>query len=395
MKNVHIFCVRSPDASGKGDQVIYNQRCEQFSSMSDVQNVNIYCLDKRIKNYRPNLSKVTTHHVKSNIFYRAVMFAVLLIFKRMPIQSSVFYSSGLVKIARNIDKNDIIVIGTVRLMYLLKVASTHRCILDMIDIMSKTFGQIGLSSRNPLKRYVYQFEARRLAYAEKRATQINKLNLLVSEYDGKEQHLVHSNVYTIPIMSKGLSKTGSSTSADCATTTTVGFHGNLDYLPNAEACRFILTEVMPKVQSMGVKFVCTGRRPKADLVQIFKRYSKDAQIIESPVDIFSIVSTFDIYLAPIFKGAGMQNKLIEAAELEVPIVTTQKAALPLGFENLNHCLIAEDAAEFCEAISMLLKDPNLRRRLTANAYKKINSIYSLSSVTQSLEKVLGTSSASI
>lgn len=387
MRNAHIFCIRSPSLSGKGDQVIYHQRCEQLSAIDEIKSVHVYCMDKAITQYNPPSRKVFAHYVRVNLISRMVFCLALLLFDRQAIQSSIFFSKAFIDIAKKIDDRDLVIVGTVRLYYLLKFVKSKLCILDMIDVISETYSQLDKRSENFLKRQIYSFEAKRLRELERRAALSNKFNFLVSEIDKNAEHLRGGNLFVIPIMSKGLKPLVNRSSPRIHRNFTLGFHGNLDYFPNVEACHFIMKKIMPQLPDGPWKFLCAGRRPSTELRSQFRHKNHYAELIESPSDIYSIVGAYDLYIAPIFSGAGMQNKLLEAAEMMVPIITTKKASLPLGFEHGKHCLVADSSEEFCAAICRLHNSTFLAEYLVGNAQELIESRYSLEATVNLIKNI--------
>lgn len=386
--NVNLFCIRPPDPSGKGDQVIYHQRCQQFSTLSSVDVVNVFCLSKEIIEYIPPSKKVRCHFVKTNLFIRVLMAIYLLVFKRAPIQSSIFFSLEMAKIARKLDENSVCLIGSLRLNYILDFAKCRFKILDMIDVMSKSYKQFARNERQFYKRLIYSFEANRLRHAEYQITRANKLNFLVSSDDATAQHLCAENIQVIPIMVKGIKNRSTRETADRTKCFVIGFHGNLEYAPNAEACSFIIKEIAPRLYSSDINIIITGRNPRSELISEILMLEPVAKLIRNPSDIFSVIDQFDVYLAPIFMGAGMQNKLLEAAELGIPIITTEKAAKPLGFKHGEHCLIAETADGFYEAVNILRNSGDLRKLLAANAKRVISDNHSAGKISKKIEKLI-------
>ena len=69
-------------------------------------------------------------------------------------------------------------------------------------------------------------------------------------------------------------------------------------------------------------------------------------------------------------GASMQNKLIEFMAMEKAVVATTVANKGIRATSGDHLVIADDAAEFANAILSLLGDPDRRATLerAARAY---------------------------
>ena len=82
-------------------------------------------------------------------------------------------------------------------------------------------------------------------------------------------------------------------------------------------------------------------------------------------------------LVPILSGSGMRMKILEAAALGMPIVTTCVGKEGLDFADEVHCLVADTPQAFAYAIARLLKDASLRRELALNAQALFKMKYSI------------------
>ena len=70
-----------------------------------------------------------------------------------------------------------------------------------------------------------------------------------------------------------------------------------------------------------------------------------------------------VSIVPVFHATGVQMKLIESLYLGVPTVTTSRVARQAGVKENVHCLVADSSEEWRQAVSLLLRDMELRERL--------------------------------
>jgi glycosyltransferase involved in cell wall biosynthesis len=63
-----------------------------------------------------------------------------------------------------------------------------------------------------------------------------------------------------------------------------------------------------------------------------------------------------LFVAPLFTGAGLQNKLLEAMSMQVPCVASSIPNASLKATENKHLLIANNEYEFVEKIIQLLND---------------------------------------
>ena len=105
------------------------------------------------------------------------------------------------------------------------------------------------------------------------------------------------------------------------------------------------------------------------------------------VDSIADVAGGGIMLVPILSGSGMRMKILEAAALAMPIVTTSVGKEGLAFENQVHCLVADSPQAFADAITLLLRDKALRRKLALNAQELFARNYSIESLVEVRQQV--------
>jgi len=83
-----------------------------------------------------------------------------------------------------------------------------------------------------------------------------------------------------------------------------------------------------------------------------------------------------IMIVPITIGSGIRMKILEASSLGVPFITTSIGAEGIPVENGKHCLIADNPAEFVDAI-FRMKDDKQRQMFIQNANHLVKERYSL------------------
>jgi len=83
-----------------------------------------------------------------------------------------------------------------------------------------------------------------------------------------------------------------------------------------------------------------------------------------------------IMVVPIFEGSGIRMKILEAAQLGIPFISTTVGCMGLPFEHGKHCLIADSSDAFKVALDTL-DDSEKRNRLARNAFSLVREQYSL------------------
>ena len=99
-----------------------------------------------------------------------------------------------------------------------------------------------------------------------------------------------------------------------------------------------------------------------------------------------------IFVAPLFSGAGMQNKLLEAMSMRLPCVTTSLVNNGIGAIPDEHLLLAEDAKTFAKQIIFLYEHQSLREKMALAGRRFIENRYDWSQsneiLRQQIERIL-------
>jgi glycosyltransferase involved in cell wall biosynthesis len=86
-------------------------------------------------------------------------------------------------------------------------------------------------------------------------------------------------------------------------------------------------------------------------------------------DIRTAYSEARIFVAPLFSGAGLQNKILEAMSMQIPCITTSIVNISVQAKMESEILIANSAAEFISKIQLLLMSEELQTSISTQARK--------------------------
>ena len=165
------------------------------------------------------------------------------------------------------------------------------------------------------------------------------------------------------------------------------FVGSLDWLPNQDGVRYFVKRIWPDVrrQHPQAVFQIVGRNPTSSVVQLGKE--PGVEVVGSVPDVRPYLSEAAVVVVPLLVGGGTRLKIYEALAMQKVVVST-----PLGAEGLEvtpgqHLLLAEQPAEFAEAIHKLLTDVAFRNRLAEQAREFVVENYSAERVARQFEQV--------
>lgn len=131
------------------------------------------------------------------------------------------------------------------------------------------------------------------------------------------------------------------------------FAGNMNYPPNIAAAIFLVEEIIPKLKSQfpNVTALIAGANPSAEVLNLA---SESVTVSGWMNDIREAYCESRVFVAPMFIGAGMQNKILEAMSSELPVITTTLAAEAFKEKDLSKIIEANSSFEFAKAIQYYL-----------------------------------------
>ncbi|RME68267.1 MAG: glycosyltransferase, partial [Alphaproteobacteria bacterium] len=136
----------------------------------------------------------------------------------------------------------------------------------------------------------------------------------------------------------------------------VAFTGAMDYWANVDAVSWFVSGVWPRLRAVHphARFFIVGGKPAA-AVQALAR--QPGVVVTGRVDdVRPYLKAADVAVAPMRVARGVQNKVLEAMAMGLPVVTT-----PAGLEGIDarageHLLVAADAGAFAQAVLDMLAD---------------------------------------
>ncbi|MEN3037656.1 MAG: glycosyltransferase family 4 protein [Candidatus Kryptonium sp.] len=166
----------------------------------------------------------------------------------------------------------------------------------------------------------------------------------------------------------------------------MSFIGNLSYFPNADAVYFFTREILPQIlkEEPEARFYVVGQNPTKKM----KKMSSEKIIITGFVnEIKYEYLKSAVVVAPIRFGAGMQNKIVEALALGIPVVATSVAVNGLPGELKDLVFVSDDPKEFAKNVVAVIRDPNIRKQVQIRRYI-VKDTLSLEVIGQKLENYL-------
>jgi len=154
------------------------------------------------------------------------------------------------------------------------------------------------------------------------------------------------------------------------------FVASLNYAPNADAAQHFVTNIWPRIRAAepGAEFHVAGREPEQ--VAASAHPPDGVRFLGFVDDLQAAYAEAAVVVCPIRVGAGTRIKLVEAAALGKPIVSTTIGAEGLHLADGTEILLRDTPDAFADACVFLLRDRKIARRLGLAARERAERLYS-------------------
>lgn len=135
------------------------------------------------------------------------------------------------------------------------------------------------------------------------------------------------------------------------------FTGQMDYAPNIDACVRTAEHILPLIRKTypHASFHVVGRNPPERLSALHMR--NGVHVWGRVPEVQPWLAAADLALVPLQIGRGVQNKVLEAMAMSLPVVLTPEAATGIRARDGTEFVLASNDAELAQACIALLDDP--------------------------------------
>jgi len=262
------------------------------------------------------------------------------------------------------------------------VKDIHSCpkTLDFMDALSKGMERRAQKSYYPIK-WIFAEEARRLQKYESKIFDYFEHQIIISKQD--QTYITHPDASKIHVLSNGISDDFLK-SSNSEKKYDLLFTGNMSYAPNVLACAYIHEQIKPLLDKK-IKIALVGANPHRSV----KSYHSEQVLVTGWVEnIRTYYLASKVFLAPMFSGSGMQNKILEAMASGLPCITTNLVNNAIGAKVGEEILIAETPEDFIKQIQSLMDDDDLYTSISEKAKKFVTEKYNWKELNQKLSTII-------
>jgi polysaccharide biosynthesis protein PslH len=162
-------------------------------------------------------------------------------------------------------------------------------------------------------------------------------------------------------------------------TATLLFTGNYEYPPNVDAALRLAREILPRVQARypAVKLWLVGNAPPPELQAL---QSERITVTGRVPDVRDYLARATVFVCPLWQGAGIKNKVLEALAIGCPVVATPLSVDGIAVQPERHALIAAEVDTLAAATIRALEDGELRQALSLNGRALVEAHYTWAEV---------------
>ena len=379
---------RFPYPINKGDKLRSFHQIKELSKQNDIYLISL----SEIKVPKSSIKQLDKYCKSVHVYHISLINRIFNLFKTLinnrPFQVNYFYHRKIQKkINSNISviKPDHIFCQLVRTALYVKDEHSIPKTLDYMDALSK-----GLERRIKISKFwqkpFVKMEWQRMKRFENLAFEFFNNHIIISSSDRNEiAHINNKNIEIIPngIDANYYQKIITDKIYDLI------FIGNLSYVPNIEAAKFISKKIFPLLQEKvpNIKILISGSNPSKKVLRLSNENIKVTGWVD---DIRETYCSGKVFFAPMSLGSGLQNKLLEAMSLGIPCITSNLCNESLGATHMKNIIIGNSIEQYISQIINILSKPELISEIGKNGRKFVNKKFSWESSNKILMEILKT-----
>jgi glycosyltransferase involved in cell wall biosynthesis len=234
-------------------------------------------------------------------------------------------------------------------------------VLFQHNVESEIWRRHEATAGNPLKKMMYGMEFRKMLRYEQ--VEVRKFHHVVAVSESDRSLMtqwVDADRVTVVPTGVDLSEYRPDPSAP-EPGQLVTFVGAMDWEPNVDGVEYFCNEIWPAIRAEvpEARFRIVGRNPDRRV----QRWASDSVEVTGRVpSVVEHLRQSAVVIVPLRIGGGTRLKIYEAMASGKAVVSTTVGAEGLDIHHGRDIMLADDARSFAQAVIMLLRDRELRRR---------------------------------
>jgi len=274
-----------------------------------------------------------------------------------------------------------------------------RVVMDFVDADSAKFEAYAQGGSGP-RRWIDAREARLLRAEEGRLAARAAVSLLVTSAEqalfAERLHPALRDRVRLAVLANGIdaqlfnpAQVPAEPQLEAGAGPRLIFTGQMDYAPNVAAAVRAIDRIMPRIRAVfpEATFDVVGRNPAAELCA--RDGVNGARIRGRVDDVRPWLRGADLALVPLEIARGVQNKVLEAMAMALPVVLSRGAATGIDAHDGVHFCIGDDDASLANAALALLQDTRQAAAMGQAARQRVVETASWEAALSGLPGLLG------
>ncbi len=246
-------------------------------------------------------------------------------------------------------------------------------VLDLCDSISLNYQRF-LKYRRDMLSPVYRIEQAKMKRYETEIPAKFDASIVIAEHDKRYlEDLAKNNRFSI--VKNGVDFDYFQPQDEEEENGGLAFMGTMSYFPNSDGAIYFCREILPLIRQkkFDIWFNIIGNSPTSEV----KALAKDGNVNVTGFvdDVRPLVRSSSVFVCPIRAATGLNNKVVEAMAMGIPVVATPQATDGIGVHPGEDILVADEPKDFSEKVLMLLKDAALRDKISRNGLRLVRENY--------------------
>jgi sugar transferase (PEP-CTERM/EpsH1 system associated) len=254
-------------------------------------------------------------------------------------------------------------------------------ICHIADLDSCKWENLLHNSKNILKKLLFFYEWKRVRSLEKRLSKKEKYFVFSAETEKAKFEKIYGHKNINYVIENGVDLGYFDPSikylAGIEKEQALIFTGVLNYYPNIESVTSFIGEAFPLIlkEIPDINFYIVGKDPSREIRGLKNR--EHMIIIENPDDVRGYFMKAKVAVVYMKSAQGMQNKILEALAMGIPVVSTESCYLGIAKNgSAGGVEVGRTAEEFAAKVARLIKEDKYRTEKSIEGRRFVEQHYS-------------------
>jgi polysaccharide biosynthesis protein PslH len=282
---------------------------------------------------------------------------------------------------------DVVHVEHLRAAHLLfEIPRGQPVVYDAVDCIALLLERTLRSSHSWKQRVIASIELSRTRKYETRVLRRSHSVIVTSDDDARALSTTapHAPITVVP---NGVDLDYFRPSCEAVEPATLVVSGKMSYHANVTAVLHLVRRILPlvRLRHPAVRLRIVGSNPPSAIQDLEQDHR--IEVTGHVADVRPAIGSAAVAVCPVTVKVGIQNKILEAMALGVPVVSTQAGAVGLQARPGHDLLVGRDDAEVASLICDLLDNPTLRTDISAAGRRYVEANHRWEDVCSELERV--------